>query len=291
MNNTYTIEEVKKALENFSEFNDARGAYEYHKGLKDFLEQQNLKETNPKLYGEYYNLLIKLKFLALNFFDDWSEIERLIEKHFEVIFEIDNYNLWTKIKVQLLTTPNLGDRTNIKNKLNRLLLANNKIIINKEKYADAEGLPLTISDWLKDYNSKLGVGKADNLKRNEYLANSDHIKRLNEEDWDKIKKLLDFYENTKFTSDTREGFENDTPMVIKDKNVIFTQGKFEEISPKVFDLIKSIKTSSTESSEVSSNVKQTGQDQLAELQNIADQYAEGSLERKAIEEEIRKLKS
>ena len=89
--------------------------------------------------------------------------------------------------------------------------------------------------------------------------------------------LFDFYENLKYSSKTKQGIEESFPMLINGKLIIFKNGEAEEISDKVVDLIKKVKINEDKNK--------------IDLKSLAAQYPAGSLERKTIEEEIRKMES
>ena len=279
--NNYTIQEIKRAVDEFSNHDNARGAYEYYKGLKNFIEKTNLKQVDPKIYNSSYEYLVRLKFLSLTFFDDWREIEELLKNHFEAVYKIKYYDLWNKIKINLLTIPDLNRRDKIKDELKKILLNCNRAVIGHNKYKDDKNLPITVAEWLKDYIVNLGIDKIDNLKRVQYLTNSQNIKELDDDDKNRLKFLFNFYENLKISSNTPEGFENDIPMTINRKHVIYTHGQTEEINSKIIDLIKSIKVSNKTADNKEKNIE--------ELRVMADKYPTGSLERKAVEEEIKKM--
>lgn len=276
-NNIYTIKEAERRIDIFSEYNASKEAYLYYKELKEYVAANHLKETNPDLHEQYYKLLVKLKFLSLNFFDDWENIKNLLKSHFELIYELKDYNLWDKIKIQLQTIPSLDDRDRIKEELKKVLLNCGRYIIDKNKYEKYNNFPFSVADWLRDYNINLGAKEVDNLQRTQYLINSENIKKLDKEDKDKLKILFDFYENLKVSSNTPRGFENDIPMIIEGKHIIFSGGEAKEIGIDIINLIKSIKTGSEK------------EDKIMELKNIISQYPPNSLERKAIEEEIERL--
>lgn len=275
--NIYTIKEAERRIDIFGEYQAVREAYLYLKELEEFLGAERIREIDPGLYERYSRLLIKLKFLSLNFFDDWEEIVNLIKNNFEIIYEIKNYDLWKKIKINLLSLGNLAERDKIKEELKKTLLSCDKIILDKKKYERYINFPFSVADWLKDYNSILGIKEVDNLKRVQYLTNGEYIKKLDEADKNKLKILFDFYENLKASSNTSRGFESDIPMVIEGKHVIFTGGRAEEIKPDLINLIKSVK------------IPRENNNKLAELRAMVGQYPAGSLERKAIEEEMRKI--
>jgi len=282
----YTIQEIRDMIDVFSEFNYIGSAYKLYKELKDFLDNSNLKQINPELYGDYYNYLIRLNFLALNFFDDWEDIEKLLKNHFEVIYKIKYYDLWSKIKLNLLIIPDLNKRDEIKSILKNVLLACNRKIINNEKYKKVEGLPTTVMEWLKDFTVNLGIDQIDHFKKVQYLTNSKNVIKLDENDRNKLKILFNLYEHLKLSSNTPDGFEDDIPMTIKGKKIIYSGGKVEEIKPELFNIIKSIRMSS-EGGVAKSKEKEIVD--INKLKEIVNKYPSGSLERKGIEEEMRKL--
>jgi hypothetical protein len=275
MKNLYTIAEVRQVIQASANASNARAVFEYYKNLRAIIEEKNLKEANPQLYGQYYNLSVQLQFLALNFFDDWNEVTHLVQKHLSKALVLDGYDAWGAVKINLLAEPSLEVRSRMKDDLRAALLENVNQIIDNKKY-NAIHLPLTIADWLKDYNSKAGIGAVDELAKHEYLASSEYAKKLDAEDKTVLKKVLNFYEHLKFASTTREGFEYDVPMEVNGKRFIFSGGQAVEITQKMQDMIRSIQIEGD---------KKTG---VADWQQLLQKYPVGSLERRAIEEEIKK---
>lgn len=143
-----------------------------------------------------------------------------------------------------------------------------------------EKLP-TVGNWVKDYNSVLGTGVIDKLKRTQYLTNGKNIKNLNEKEKKKIRILLDLYERLKLSSLTLEGLEEDIPVDEENMKGIIKRGVFEPYKETKEDKLFWGKIKSSEEGE-----KKIGLDELREMTN---KYPTGSLERKVIEEEIEKL--
>lgn len=288
----FSIEEVKKKIEIFENYDSAKEAYLYFKELKEFIEVSKLKEIDQEQYRQYDKLLMKLKFLALNCFDDWDEIKDLIKNYFELSFGLKYYSLWDKIKIHLLTMPNLDDRDRIKGELKEIILTCDRDIIDKKKYRD-DGLPGSVMDWIKEYNVNLGTKEVDNLKRLQYFTDNEKIKKLDERDKYKVKTLFDFYENLKASSSSPKGFEGDIPMVIEGKRIIFSGGEAREIGPDITNLIRSIKLDGEADEakvvEINKNLSEGDRKKFQELREIAEQFPLGSLQRRAIEEEIKKL--
>ena len=282
--NNYSLEEIQNKIDDFSEHNYSKEAYSLYKNLNAYLDKIGLKKTQPEVYSKYYDVLLKLKFLSLNFFDNWDDVTHLIKHHFEVIFTIKYFDLWNKIKINLLYEASLETRDKIKEQLKKTILDCDRPVVNRAKYRNKK-IPYTVKEWLTSYNVSLGIGKVNNLKRIEYLTNSDDIKSVDDKDRKKLKILFDFYEKLKRPSSDRYGFEGDIPGVVNDRNIIFTGGEAEEIPRNLQEMIRSVIDRQSKE-----NNNHQNQNELQNLKTLAANYAPGSLERKAVEEEINKLK-
>lgn len=352
------LEIIKKEFEKACEFDDSQSAFLLSKKLEEKLSNDSERNVLGNQLKEYFKFLLKFKFLSLNMIEDWDEVIKLISVHFNIIFEIKYYDIWSKVRANLVTISDFKERNNKKMELKSAILNSENLILDEKKYRDKLSFIPTIKNWFNDYNFNLGAGKIDNLKRIQYLTNSENIKKLDEEDRKKIKALFDFYEKIKNPSISREGFENEIPMIVNDKFIIFKEGKAEEISNDIFKIIKSIKTSKeiaeeekkilTEIKEINPNTsvsnininpransisdisnknltstpfissvisnneeikkdsfvgfdvvsidkllpaKNSNSEQIEELKKMVEQFSIGSLERKAIEEEIEKIGS
>ena len=285
-----TIKDVENKIDKFSEFNDARGAYEYYKKLIVLFEDVDEDTVDAKIF---YNI-IRLKFLALSFFDDWKEVEELLKDHFEQIYKIKYYDLWSNIKLKLLLVPEIIERNVIKKRLVNSLLECNRSIINRKKYGGNNKLPATVNDWLKNYRANVGGGGIDSLAKTKYLTNSEYVKLLDKNDKNKILILINFFEKLKISSDTPEGFEEELPITIHGKNYIFRNGELEEISSNIVNLIKSVVTGDEEAVKAGRGVINPPQTQIEkEIGKINVQknnFSENSLERAVLEEEINRKK-
>ncbi len=315
-----TIEDIENRISEFSLFQDTRGAYECYKDISAMLGDVKENEIETGIY----DCLIRLKFLALSFFDDWKEVEGLLRNHFEQIYRINYYDLWNNIKLKLLLVPEIDDRNKIKNQLINVILECDRIIVNRQKYAANAKLPVTVAEWLNNYRSEVGGGAVDSFAKTKYLTGSQYMKLLDKEDKNKIVILINFFEKLKTPSDTPQGFEEDVPMVIDGKKYIYKNGELEEIGPNIVNFIKSIVTDDGEAvvnkgkgiigipktpeekqiDRIKTEQRKYGEESIEHaaldeevslkqhVENLkieAKKYKEGSLERMAMEEEINKL--
>lgn len=290
----FTIEEIEKKIDEFSQYNDFRGAFGYYKVLAEFIKN-NSSSFSASAMKKYNDSLMTLKFLALENFDNWEEIKRMIKEHYDIASRIKYYDLWRKIKINLLTEPLLPERDRIKGEIKNILLNCNRPLIDRNKYSSEVNLPVLVSDWLRDYNANLGVGKVDKLKKIEYFTNGKNLNKLDAKDRERIKNLFDFYERLKYSSEERYGFDEDVPMIVDGKFVIFSEGEAEIIGDDIKNLIASMGSEDknidfSKKRQSLATPKSPEEQEIETLEKMAAGYALGSLERRAVEEEIRKMK-
>lgn len=279
-----TIKEAEERIKIFNQSNDYRAAYLYYKKLSAEIKAIDLDaKKNNQTFFKINQQIIKLKFISLNYFDDFEEISELIGKYFNLALQLQDYDPWERIKVNLLAKSDVKESDKAKELIKNKLINSDCRILNINKYKDIKDFPITIADWLKNYNANLGLKKSDNLKRIEYLTNSQFIKNLTKEDKNKINILFNFYEKIKIPSSDRYGYEGEMPMVFDGENVIYSNGEVEVIPSSIFKMIQEVK--------IPGNTLSTNEpnDQLEQLKQLATQYPAGSFERKAVEEEIEKL--
>lgn len=142
-----------------------------------------------------------------------------------------------------------------KKELENALYVNNEKLTSQKFILDNKPHSPSVANWLKDFIKKNGSGMFDNLVLTEYLINSDNAKKLDSKGREILKKLLLLYRNIKF-------FPESMPTDIGEGWEIIPVNKIGE---------EKVKTQAS------------GMDSLVRM---AEQYPAGSLERKAVEEEL-----
>ena len=159
-----------------------------------------------------------------------------------------------------------------------------------------------LENWIKNYTAKVGMGMVDSVKFNEYFSKEKEINSLNEKEKEAMKMLLGFYEKLKLSSLTTLGIEDivlvDTPEFkgqIRDGR-LEKQTKLDANSNKLLNIIMGPETENGDTRSVNkpTAIKGAGGNQeeyseIDKLQQEIDKYPEGSIERKALEEELAKL--
>jgi len=158
-----------------------------------------------------------------------------------------------------------------------IIRGNQEKLTHKNFILDGKPARPTIGHWLKDFIKQYGAEIPDNLKLSRYLTSSGNIKNLDEAEKAAVRKLLGLYRNLAFfpqsmPNQTGEGWEI-IPMAEEEK---FKVKSYKAGQPDV-------------KQEASAPNKE--KTQRRELQALADQYPAGSLERRAVEEEIRKMQN
>lgn len=285
LNDKKFFEEIKTKSRDFIDFDQFREAYDLAKLLEQSVEQiKGYKDRNYELYHAYKEIIIILRWVGLPIMTEDMVVDHF-KNYFTKIFKIDWYdyeNLWRKLSVILLSILDYNMRDQYKRRLIQALFNNQenitsrKLIINNQ-----EKLP-TVANWMQDYISVLGTGKTDKLVRTQYFVNSKNTKNLNERERSRIKILFDLYERLKLSSLTLEGLEEEIPVNQNGIRGIIIDGVFEPFKEEEVVYQTTAKKPTPQANNQAEN-------DIAELRQQAAEYAPGSFERKAIEEEIRKL--
>lgn len=261
------IKSIKSVSDNYIQTNDQKKAFDLSNLIEEALKNYGSEIRAKGLFDIYQKIMVNLKFIALPLLED-KEVINLARDYFTWQYAIPEYNFFEKLKVKLIYNGVPAEKDKLKDDIKKTLLSNNQVIT-------SNGELKTVGEWLRDYNFKIGTSLADNLKRTEFMVGLKSRKGLNAEDIEKLKSLFDLYERLKFSSSTPSGFEEEPAMVVNNNLYIFRQGKMELVMKDI--------------NKKEMNSLKTPNDELTNLRNLAAQFKEGSLERKAVEEELRKM--
>jgi hypothetical protein len=308
MNQVYQkqLKQIDNLIEVLAESNDFKIAFDLYKKIKTFLDNNtDLKEKDNFSYKKFKQALLKSKFLCLNYFDDWQEINELLRNNLDLAFEMPGYDFWSKLKVNLQYISDWEERDEIKKKLVKSVRACNKSIIDDNKY---QGQVITkISDWIKNFISNLNFDKrVDPVKKAEYINNNNELKKLKVEDKQKVVALLNLYESLSVSSQQKYGFEDTVFMVVDGKRIILTRNGIDDVDAEI-KKIRNVKdyqedkenevnkkdediVELDESSDEEEDYTPDSGEKLLILKSMLSEYEPDSLEAKALQEEINRLK-
>ncbi len=296
-----TMEMVKRDLESIIYFDKLKEAHELVVLIKKNFSKyrKEFKKVN-ELFSYYNRILVRAKFIALPLITN-SAVLNLFEERFLEIFDLNDFDIFKKLKYKLINIEVYEERDNFKAKLRRALQKNDQQITKKTSFK-------TIGSWIKDYNKELGLGIVNNLRKSQYFSALNKNKELTEMEVFKLKTLFNVYEKMKHSTFTPEGFEDDIIVVVKGESLIFQDGgvvsiekeakKNREITgPPQTTAEKNIEKMKEEASHYEENSLEhlaveeeiEHEKKIEELRFMATKFTEGSLEKKAIEEELKKM--
>ena len=281
------IEKFNQIVENIIASDDVQEAKKLMIFLSDiFSRNPEFSKVNPGLYNIYNKYLVAAKFIII--FDlREGEIFDLIRENFGFVLDHQEYDLEHKLKYKIRGIVGLEKRDIFKKDIKQALLkcnitlGKNQILINGQKHTP------TVGNWLKDYYIKVGLEKVDALKLTEYFVNSSNVKLLSSEEKIKLKKLLDFFENTKVLStESPMSGESFVAILPNGEVSLMSEKKMEVTPPNILKLYEEVKNITSRENK---NLNQGDGAAINELKKLALEYPVGSFERKAVEEEIGKL--
>ena len=215
------------------------------------------------------------------------------------------------------------DDPDFQKKLENALYRNQEKLTSKKFELEGEQKRPTIGNWLKHFIKREGTQMYGNVTLSRFLSNSSNVKRLDKKEVDLVRALLVLYRNLKFFPKSmegvdpekweivpirEEGMENsdreeqkgggrgetqtNTSSAAKEKKKETSSADKKEEKEEASKVSKKREDNKKEEQkDEEGGVKESSPEEsrLEKLKRIKDNYEEGSLERKAIESEIREL--
>lgn len=223
------------------------------------------------------NFYILLQFLIIPSLSI-NEIVELFKNNLGIGLKNDELDIAERVRKKLILV-DLSDRDNLKNEFKSALIVNKEKII-REIPISAEKKLATVGDWVKDFIANIYSKDKTVLSQAEYFYKQNYYLSLPENEKLIIKKLFSLYKYLSTSSFLPDGFEDDILMRTEDGKLITTKRGQVVV---LYDPAKAAK----EKKLPENNTKNTITNPT-DLQTLAAQYPAGSLERKAIEDEIRR---
>lgn len=164
---------------------------------------------------------------------------------------------------------------------------------NKEKISSAPFLLTkkqaegTIANWLKYFIEEKGSGLFNNIVLTDFLVKSANARTLKEEEKNKVKKLLLIYRNLKFFPESMPNQTGEDWEIIPSQEEDSSE-KARTVKAPALDAIP-LKSSKMIAKERA--VEDEKKKKIDELNKMLANYPSGSLARKALAEEIKKLET
>mgnify|MGYP000996610182 CR=1 FL=1 len=199
-------------------------------------------------------------------------------------------------------------------RLARALYENNEKVTEHPIQVNKDQVSPTIGNWIKDYISHYGSQTYDSLSQSKFITSSENTKNLTPQEKELVHDILKVYINIAFfpdsmPSDDGEGWEiitgglveevtyEDSEKEVVSKPEIKSQSPLQPIPvvskpitpiKKEQPVVKSVQKPAVENKTPSTH-SSLPSPEILNLRNMLLQYPPNSLERQAIEEEIKKL--
>lgn len=188
-------------------------------------------------------------------------------------------------------------------KIINILYNNSELLTSKRLvYEDKEVSP-AISNWIKDFIRVNGSGIFTEVTLAQYLSSSSNAKFLNSEEKDLLRKVLKLYRNLVFYPESMDDFSIEDWQIIPFEKTELKEEQFIDVLDDSYSKDRSKLELKVVPKTISKpqNISQTNSqinpqnnsqsNPLDELQNALPNYNPGSLEHKALTQEIDRLKN
>lgn len=199
-------------------------------------------------------------------------------------------------------------------RLEQLLYENDELVTVKPIMIDGQSVKPTVSNWLKDFISHYGSQNYDSVSLSAFLINSENARQLSDEEREAVALVLKVYTNIKFFPESMPEDETGASWQIipyEDEEKKLAEIA-EQVSPPaepapptpkpapaIAPIAKPVPAEPKPEPKIEPKIETKAppaaapadSPELLELKNMLLQYPAGSLERAAIEEEIKKLTS
>lgn len=303
LNNSEKINELKSLIDEIIISDSVAEAKRLIVELESiFSANSDFEKADKALFEVFENFLVSLRFVILFELPD-KDIISLLNNHFNFIFEHPDYDFNRKIKYKISSIDSLEGRDEFKEKLRQVIL-NNKTILGHGKIlvSGIEQEP-TVAAWIKDYYVKVGLEPVDALKLSEYIVGNTNTKSLTADDREKLKVLLNIFENIKVSSLESPVFEESFVAILPNNELaLISGGQPTRISQEVHKLAQSVLDAENAPRAINDKdddlflpnkpVEKVSESalSLAELEQALTMYPKDSLEHKAISQEISRIK-
>jgi hypothetical protein len=229
---------------------------------------------------------------------DIGEEKKVITEAFESgFFDLLQESDKTLSAINSRTMYFMSQDNNFKLNLEKALYKNEENLTNGKFVLENSHQAPSVKNWLQDFIKQYGTSFFNNITMSRYIADSPNARNLSEEEKKRVKQLLQVYRNIKFFPESQGEAPVEEWQIIPIKRLeSLTKARQVEGPPKTKKEVEIEELKQVEEKMEEGSLERKAMDeeiarqkQVEELTFMANKYKEGSLERKAIEEEIRRL--
>lgn len=190
----------------------------------------------------------------------------------------------------------LHKEPSLKDELADFIIENQEKLSEKTILIDGKQEQPTVANWLKDFMQKQGGGNINNLAVTQYLTNSENAKILDRKQKTLLGDVLELYRNIKFFPESMKDVPPEQWFIVP-VDPLFLESVRKKAGVSKIDaskppLVKSPQNVPLEKADVApmpQKIVNPTEVRRKELQLMAETFPAGSLERRALEQEIASL--
>ncbi|MFA6322522.1 MAG: hypothetical protein WCX71_03515 [Candidatus Buchananbacteria bacterium] len=230
LTNQEIFEEIQKQAHDALVENDVRRSNIFIRNMASFLkapENKNLANF-PQMQKTYQQLINQLSFVCLASLTE-KEIINLLEENLLTGLENEYIDLIEKSTTKLVSYSAFSERDVLRRKMREALLRNSETLGRVNIKDEEKMVRPTVANWLKKYSAAVGSQPVGPAQSNQFLSAEPDVKKLSEKDLIILRKLVNFFEFLKESSQTPQGLEDPVAFAFGDEVRILNKGNFETV--------------------------------------------------------------
>ncbi len=190
----------------------------------------------------------------------------------------------------------LNKEPSLKDELAEFIIENQEKLSEKTILIDGKQEQPTVANWLKDFMQKQGGGNINNLAVTQYLTNSENAKILDREQKTLLGDVLELYRNIKFFPESMKDVPPEQwfivpvePLFLESVRKKAGTNKIDASKPLLVKSPQNVRSEKVDVEPMPQPIVNPTEARRKELQLMAETFPVGSLERRALEQEIASL--
>lgn len=191
------LEELERGVDANIAEQSVQDMFAISRGIRDFLDAKGTSvRQQPFLVERCEKLYAKTALVAISRLPE-QEVLKLLATALLTAFKIPNYDLHEKLRMLIISTPDLEERDLLKQRLRQAFLDNNEVFEATQENSSVP-LPKTVGGWLKHFNVFVNGKKATTLQRADYFTTND--KYLAPQQSSQLRAIIEAFEYLKLSS-------------------------------------------------------------------------------------------
>ena len=265
-------------------------------------------EMLEKIVEDFKNEVVLPLRKRLDFLNNNPDKEMKIGEEKNIILQILGDNLLQELSNHPIIINAVNARIiyvltidlDFKVEVERVLLSNENVLTGKDFFLGAKPTRPTVGNWIKYFIEESSSDFFDSIVLTKFLTDAKNVKVLDSKEKESVKKVINLYRNLKFypesmPNDTGENWQILPFEIPANQPDLSEEAAPKEIEEKELPKIEVKKVEPIVEKDFSEEIMPTKinildkDKELLDLKDLLSQYQVGSLERRVVEEEIKKL--